>query len=92
MSGLYLEDYTVGRVFETAPVTLEADEIIWFARQYDPQPFHTDPETAKDTVFGGLIASGWHTGSVLMSLLALLLQLQYQNGTRLSTIHWIMMA
>lgn len=64
MSGLYLEDYTVGRVFETAPVTLEADEIIWFARQYDPQPFHTDPETAKDTVFGGLIASGFQTVAV----------------------------
>ena len=47
MSGLYLEDYTVGRIIETEPVRLDADEIIWFAELHDPQTFHTDPEAAK---------------------------------------------
>lgn len=64
MTGLYLEDYTVGRVFETVPVTLEADEIVWFARQYDPQHFHTDPERAKDSAFGELVASGFQTVAI----------------------------
>lgn len=61
MSALYFEDFTPGRRFECEPAVLEADEITEFARNYDPQPFHTDPETAKDTVFGGLIASGFQT-------------------------------
>lgn len=61
MTTRYLEDFTVGEVMETAPVTLSADEIIDFAKLYDPQPFHTDPEAAKDSVYGGLIASGLQT-------------------------------
>jgi acyl dehydratase len=61
MSEMYFEDFNVGRRFDCEPVTLDEDEITWFARQYDPQPFHTDAETAKDTVFGGLIASGFQT-------------------------------
>lgn len=64
MSSLYLEDFAVGRTFETEPVTLETDEIVWFAKQYDPQPFHTDTDTARDTVFGGLIASGFQTVAI----------------------------
>ncbi len=58
MSGLYLEDYTVGRIIETEPVRLDADEIIWFAELHDPQTFHTDPEAAKDSAFGEHVASG----------------------------------
>lgn len=61
MTGWHLEDFETGRKISTAPLRLDADEIMWFARQYDPQPFHTDTETAKDTVFGGLIASGFQT-------------------------------
>lgn len=61
MSGWFLEDFEIGRKLATDPVRLEADEIMEFARRYDPQPFHTDLETAKDTVFGGLIASGFQT-------------------------------
>jgi len=64
VSGLYLEDYTVGRVFETEPVTLDADEIIWFAEQYDPQVFHTDPEGAKNSAFGEHVASGFQTVAI----------------------------
>lgn len=64
MTGLYLEDYTIGRVFETEPVTLEADEIIWFAERHDPQVFHTDPEAAKDSAFGEHVASGFQTVAI----------------------------
>lgn len=64
MTGWYLEDYTVGRTIETEPVRLDEDEIIWFANQYDPQPFHTDAELAKSTVFDGLIASGFQTVAI----------------------------
>ncbi|MBO23225.1 MAG: acyl dehydratase [Rhodospirillaceae bacterium] len=64
MSGLYLEDYTAGRVFETVPVTLNADEIIWFAELHDPQLFHTDPEAAKESAFGEHVASGFQTVAI----------------------------
>jgi acyl dehydratase len=45
------------------------DEIVAFARQFDPQPFHTDAEAARHTLYGGLLASGWHTAAILMRLL-----------------------
>jgi len=61
MTTRYLEEFTVGEVLETAPVTLSADEIIEFAKLYDPQSFHTDPEAAKSSPYGGLIASGLQT-------------------------------
>lgn len=56
-----LELYPVGTRLELGTVTFTAEDIIRFARTFDPQPFHTDPEAAKDYVFGGLCASGWHT-------------------------------
>lgn len=49
---------------------MEQARIIDFGREFDPQVFHTDPDGAKDTIYGGLIASGWHTGSVMMRLLS----------------------
>ena len=64
----YFEDFLPGRGFTTAPVTVTEAEIIDFARKFDPQPMHTDPEAAK-TITGGLIASGWHTAAVTMNLL-----------------------
>ena len=57
----YLDDFAVGETFTAAPFTLEADEIIAFARRYDPQPFHIDHDQAARTHFGGLIASGFQT-------------------------------
>ena len=66
---LYLEDFAAGQVRESAPRTLGKEEIIAFARQYDPQPFHVDEAAAADSVFGGLIASGWQTVAVMMRLL-----------------------
>jgi acyl dehydratase len=65
----YFEDFAVGDSFELGSRTLTEDEIITFAKDYDPQPFHTDPEAAKNSAFGTLIASGWQTVGVFMSLL-----------------------
>jgi acyl dehydratase len=67
---LYLEDVFVGQRFVTGTHTLTAEAIKAFARDYDPQPFHTGEETAKDTFFGGLAASGWHTAAITMRLQA----------------------
>ena len=64
----YFEDFAVGQTFDLGSRKLEADEIVAFAREYDPQPFHTDERAAAATPFGGLIASGWHTAAVFMRL------------------------
>lgn len=64
MSYWYLDEFEIGSMIETQPVKLEADEIMWFANQYDPQPFHTDVEAAKDSIFGGLIGSGFQTVAI----------------------------
>ncbi|KQY84809.1 MaoC family dehydratase [Brevundimonas sp. Root1423] len=66
---LYLEDLHIGQTFVSGSVTLTAEEIKTFARQFDPQPFHLDDEAAKDSLFGGLAASGWHTAALTMKLL-----------------------
>jgi acyl dehydratase len=58
---MYFDDLPVGYTFETKTRTLSEDEILAFARQWDPQYFHTDPEAAKTSPYGGLIASGFHT-------------------------------
>jgi len=65
---LYLEDVFVGQKFVTGTYTMTADAIKAFATDYDPQPFHTDEDAAKDTFFCGLAASGWHTAAVTMRL------------------------
>ncbi len=64
----YFEDYVAGSVYEFGSVTVEQDEVIAFARRFDPQVFHVDPESAKGTIYGGLIASGWHTAGLMMRL------------------------
>lgn len=66
----YLEDYVEGTIHEFGPVTVTQDEIIQFGKKFDPQLFHTDPEMAEKTVYGGLIASGWHTCGLFMRLFA----------------------
>ena len=68
MPELYFEDLEPGRVHELGSHTVSEEEIVAFARQWDPQSFHVDPEAAKESVFGGLIASGWHTGAMWMRL------------------------
>jgi acyl dehydratase len=64
----YWEDFQVGDVAELGPVTVTEDEIVEFATRFDPQPFHVDPEAARESPFGGLIASGWHTAAIYMGL------------------------
>ena len=65
----YFEDVVVGDVRLTASKLVERDEIIAFARQFDPQPFHIDETAAKASIYGGLIASGWHTAAMTMRLM-----------------------
>jgi acyl dehydratase len=67
--GFYFEDLTPGRTFKTGRQTLDAAAIKTFAREYDPQPFHTDEQAAKSSFFGELVASGWHTMGVTMRLI-----------------------
>jgi len=71
MSGRFLEDYVVGEVLKpTRRLRVEKDAIIAFARQFDPQPFHLDEEAGRKSIFGGLVASGWHTAAMTMRLVA----------------------
>jgi acyl dehydratase len=65
----YFEDFEAGDVLELGQRTISNDEIVAFAREFDPQPFHLDEEAARRTIYGGLIASGWHTGSLMMRIL-----------------------
>ncbi|WP_367352291.1 MaoC family dehydratase [Achromobacter animicus] len=66
---IYLEDLSVGDIFVSKSHALDAAQIIAFASQFDPQPFHLDPDAARDTLFQGLAASGWHTAALTMKLL-----------------------
>jgi len=65
----YLEDFSEGQSFELGEETISEREIVEFARRFDAQPFHVDPEAAKSSIYGGLIASGWHSASLFMGLL-----------------------
>ena len=65
----WFEDYVPGAVHDLGSVMVDEQEIIAFAQQFDPQPFHLDKEWAEKSVFGGLIASGWHTACMAMRLI-----------------------
>jgi acyl dehydratase len=64
----YFEDLPVGEHYDLGAYTAQREELIAFAERYDPQPIHLDPEAAAETMYGGLIASGWHTASATMRL------------------------
>ena len=64
----YFEDFDVGETSEVGPVNVTEQEIVEFATRYDPQPFHVDAEAAKESPYGGLIASGWHTTALFMGM------------------------
>ena len=68
MTPLYFEDFAVGQRYESRPQVLDRDGIVGFAREFDPQPQHVGEAEAAGSMFGRLIASGWHTGSVTMRL------------------------
>ena len=70
MPHLTWEDFTPGRVFEHAPRRLPRDEMIAFAAEFDPQPMHLDEAAARETMLGGLAASGWYLCCILMRMCA----------------------
>jgi len=65
---LYLDDLVVGQRFSSGTYQIDAEQIVAFAREFDPQPFHLDQDAAKSTIFRGLAASGWHTAGITMRL------------------------
>jgi acyl dehydratase len=65
----YLEDFVVGQIFASGRLRIDADQIKRFAGEFDPQPFHLDEAAARDSIFQGLAASGWHTAALTMRLL-----------------------
>ena len=66
---LHFEDFRSGQIFRLGRHRLSAEEMIEFASEFDPQPQHTDPEAAKQSMLGGLAASGWHLGALAMRMM-----------------------
>ncbi|NKI73110.1 MaoC family dehydratase [Dickeya sp. CFBP 2040] len=90
LSKLYLDDLKIGQVFYSPEYYVSAEEIIEFSMKYDPQPFHMDDKLAKDSLFRGLAASGWHTVSITMTLLVKSLPLAHGIiGKGVEKITWL---
>lgn len=87
----YWEDFTVGSTREFGDMTLSQEDIVRFAREFDPQPFHVDEAAANESVFGGIIASGWHTCSLAMRMMcdAYLLETASLGSPGLDNIKWL---
>ena len=87
---LYWEDFQVGSVREFGSHTLTADEIVRFAREFDPQPFHLDEAAGRQSLFGGLAASGWHTCALVMRMMcdAYLLDAASLGSPGLESLKW----
>ena len=87
----YWEDMPVGSTRDLGTITPTPEEIVAFATQFDPQPFHLDEEAAKQSVFGGLCASGWHTCSMAMRLMVtnFLVESSSQGSPGLENIKWL---
>lgn len=87
----YFEDFTPGDVIELGSRSVSRDEIVAFARQFDPQPFHTDEEAAKRSIYGGLLASGWHTAALSMRILydGLLHDLASMGSPGVDELRWL---
>ena len=87
----YWEDFPVGSVREFGGITMTREDIVEFARRFDPQPFHVDEEAARHSPFGGLIASGWHTASVAMRMAcdAFLLESASLGSPGIEQLNWV---
>ena len=87
----YFDDCNVGDVFDLGEHVMTEADILRFAGEFDPQPFHIDPAAAKQSMYGGLIASGWHTGSIYMSLLVrtLLLEMASLGSAGIDELRWL---
>ena len=90
-SPVWWEDFEPGKVLETGSVRVTKDEIVEFARRYDPQPFHLDEEAARESIFGGLTASGWLTCCLSMRLMcdAYLLDTASAGSPGLESLKWL---
>jgi len=88
---LWFEAFPEGEVRVIGTKLVDADEVVAFARDFDPQPMHTDPEAAKDSYFGGLIASGWHTCAMLMRIMCdgFLLNAASMGSPGVDSVNWI---
>ncbi|MBT3939739.1 MAG: MaoC family dehydratase [Pelagibacterales bacterium] len=88
---IYFEDLNIGKKILIGPISVSEKEIIEFAKKFDPQPFHVDIEKAKDSLFGNLCASGWHTCSLYMRMLydGLLINLASLGSPGMNEIRWI---
>jgi acyl dehydratase len=86
----HIEDLAVGETYEFGGRKVTKDEIVEFAERYDPQPFHVDEEAARDSMFGGLIASGWHTAAVCMRLFVdgFLADVESAGGSGVNDLRW----
>ena len=91
MDLLYFEDFPVGEIFAFGDTLVTAEDIVQFAREWDPQPFHIDAEAAKASQIGELIASGWHTGSLTMRMLcdAYLLRSASEGSPGVEEMRWL---
>ena len=69
MAKWYFEDFEVGKTYSVGSCSVNEEEAIAFATQFDPQPFHVDRDAASKSIFGGIIASGWHTCSMIMRVM-----------------------
>jgi len=87
----WFEDFAVGMRLEVPGPVLTRDSIMEFARRYDPQPFHVDEEAAKQSTYGGLIASGWHTVSLAMRMIcdAYLLDAASLGSPGVNEVRWL---
>jgi acyl dehydratase len=87
----YWEDFPVGSIREFGGITIGAEDIVTFARQFDPQPFHLSEEGGRNSLFGGLCASGWHTCALTMRMMcdAYLLDSASLGSPGLENIRWI---
>lgn len=87
----YFEDFKPGDVFDLGEQLVSEAEMLEFARKYDPQPFHVDREAAARSMYGGLIASGWHTGAMYMAMLvrALIGEVASLGAPGLDELRWL---
>ncbi|MBI3635835.1 MAG: MaoC family dehydratase [Candidatus Rokubacteria bacterium] len=87
----YLEDFAPGDVIVLGSRRVTRDEIVAFAREFDPQPFHTDDEAAKSSIYGGLLASGWHTTALFMRMFydGLLKDLASMGSPGVDELRWL---
>lgn len=87
----YFEDFQPGQVSEVGPYVVSREEIIAFAKQFDPQPFHLSDEGGRESIFGGIIGSGWHTASICHRLIVegLLSKSSSMGSPGLDELRWL---